>query len=291
MAIIYVKSGATGNGSAWNNAYGSLASALTAALAGDEIWVSAGTYKPTTGTDRNATFTLKNNVGIYGGFAGTETAVDSVFSRNYANRGSGGAVFNKLMKLCKKISNVLGLISGVTLATAGMLLVNSNPASASQLWNWYFYGRIQGNIYAGGSGTFTTDDGDFNGVYLITGITGSVYDGFARNITSLDYSGQYKLQSSHPQTSGFRFFTQIGCYCTHSVFWDPNAGTLNEQYVFYNGNPYYQATRVAFYAINVSPPPPLPPPISVPEPSNLIGFITLSGLMLGNAVKKARKSG
>ena len=37
---------------------------------------------------------------------------------------------------------------------------------------------------------------------------------------------------------------------------------------------------------NGSPPPPPPPPISVPEPSNLIGFITLSGLMLGNAVKK-----
>ncbi|MFN7253930.1 MAG: hypothetical protein ACK5U2_01950, partial [Microcystis sp.] len=33
MAIIYVKSGSTGNGSAWNNAYGSLASALTAAQA------------------------------------------------------------------------------------------------------------------------------------------------------------------------------------------------------------------------------------------------------------------
>jgi len=74
MAIIYVKSGSTGNGSAWNNAYGSLVSALTAAQSSDEIWVAAGTYKPTTGTDRTASFTLKNNVGIYGGFAGTETA-------------------------------------------------------------------------------------------------------------------------------------------------------------------------------------------------------------------------
>ncbi len=34
MAIIYVKSGSTGNGSAWNNAYGGLASAITAAQAG-----------------------------------------------------------------------------------------------------------------------------------------------------------------------------------------------------------------------------------------------------------------
>ncbi|WP_277925619.1 hypothetical protein [Microcystis flos-aquae] len=33
MAIIYVKSGSTGNGSAWNNAFDSLASASAAALA------------------------------------------------------------------------------------------------------------------------------------------------------------------------------------------------------------------------------------------------------------------
>ncbi|QGW26751.1 hypothetical protein [Phnomibacter ginsenosidimutans] len=39
-----------------------------------EIWVAAGTYKPTTGTDRNAYLSLKNGIGIYGGFAGTETA-------------------------------------------------------------------------------------------------------------------------------------------------------------------------------------------------------------------------
>jgi hypothetical protein len=75
---IYVNANATGlnDGSSWANAYTNLQNAIANTQAGNEIWVAAATYKPTTGSDRNATFNLKNNVSIYGGFIGNETSRD-----------------------------------------------------------------------------------------------------------------------------------------------------------------------------------------------------------------------
>lgn len=52
------------------------ASRGTAAAAGDEVWVAKGVYTPTSSTDRTISFGMKSGVGIYGGFAGTETARD-----------------------------------------------------------------------------------------------------------------------------------------------------------------------------------------------------------------------
>ncbi|RPJ26487.1 MAG: glycosyl hydrolase family protein, partial [Chloroflexi bacterium] len=73
--IHYVNQDATGanDGSSWTDAYIDLQSALSASLYGDEIWVAAGTYTPTPGTDRTISFTLRNGISIYGGFTGVET--------------------------------------------------------------------------------------------------------------------------------------------------------------------------------------------------------------------------
>lgn len=80
--VIYVDAAAVGanDGSTWADAYKELQSALALAVAGDEIWVAKGTYKPdfdvASGThtlSRTATFQLKTGVGLYGGFAGGET--------------------------------------------------------------------------------------------------------------------------------------------------------------------------------------------------------------------------
>src|SRR5690242_524725 len=72
VRIVYVKAGASDSetGASWGHAR-SLQSALTNAVAGDEIWVAAGIYSP--GHTFLSTFTLKNHVALYGGFAGTET--------------------------------------------------------------------------------------------------------------------------------------------------------------------------------------------------------------------------
>jgi len=77
--VYYVKQGSSGDGSEWSKAFGDLQSGLDAADSGDEIWVAAGAYYPTSDHglgigDRGKHFKMKNGVGIYGGFAGTETA-------------------------------------------------------------------------------------------------------------------------------------------------------------------------------------------------------------------------
>jgi hypothetical protein len=79
-ATWYVKpNGNDGNtGASWEQVFRTLQKALAVATAGDEIWVAAGAYYPDEGpgqtnNDRSSTFQLRNGVGVFGGFAGTET--------------------------------------------------------------------------------------------------------------------------------------------------------------------------------------------------------------------------
>ncbi len=78
--IIYVNQSAAGtnDGTSWTDAFLDLHDALDEAAiecidVPCEIWVAAGTYKPDRGTlDRSLSYTMMNNVALYGGFAGTE---------------------------------------------------------------------------------------------------------------------------------------------------------------------------------------------------------------------------
>ena len=84
--VFFVDADATGanDGSSWADAFTDLQEALATASGGNEIWVAEGTYKPivpadsanVTDVERNARFQLISGVGLYGGFAGTETSRD-----------------------------------------------------------------------------------------------------------------------------------------------------------------------------------------------------------------------
>ncbi len=77
--VIYVNAGnAAGpwDGKSWATAYKTVREGLKAVQPGAEIWVAKGTYMPTEGTDRTASFRLKPGVALYGGFDGTETRRD-----------------------------------------------------------------------------------------------------------------------------------------------------------------------------------------------------------------------
>lgn len=72
------------DGTNWTTAFARLQDGIDAAAdrGGGEVWVAAGTYVPTTDSDRNATFQLRPGVGVYGGFLGDETRRDE---RNFVN--------------------------------------------------------------------------------------------------------------------------------------------------------------------------------------------------------------
>lgn len=78
--VVYVNAAATsgGDGTSWPTACRFLQDGLGLTIAGDEVWVAAGTYYPDDGAadttgDRTASFTLKQDVEIYGGFVGGES--------------------------------------------------------------------------------------------------------------------------------------------------------------------------------------------------------------------------
>jgi hypothetical protein len=80
--IVFVNQNAppasTKSGTSWTNAYTDLAEALAAVTPTQqvpvEIWVAGGTYRPTKGDDRAASFRLKSHLTIRGGFSGNENS-------------------------------------------------------------------------------------------------------------------------------------------------------------------------------------------------------------------------
>ena len=76
---IYVNQAATGSndGTSWSDAYSNLQTALDNAPMGSQIWIASGIYKPSiTGDTADAYFRFYQDIELYGGFNGSETALE-----------------------------------------------------------------------------------------------------------------------------------------------------------------------------------------------------------------------
>ena len=78
--VIYVSVAGNDNndGSSWNKAKRTIAAAVTAAVEGKQIWVSAGNYSETV-------YPKVNGAPIYGGFKGTESSIEQRVERTSVN--------------------------------------------------------------------------------------------------------------------------------------------------------------------------------------------------------------
>ncbi len=81
----------------WATSTTDLQGAINASSPGDQVWVAQGIYKPivvTGAASRTASFSMKNEVAVYGGFSGTEQALSERPGRNPATGQPGSSTLS-----------------------------------------------------------------------------------------------------------------------------------------------------------------------------------------------------
>lgn len=184
----YVSSGASGTGSSWADASGDLKQILDNANAGDQVWVAAGTYYPTSCNpcateQRLQSFQIPDSVAVYGGFEGFELSLEE---RNWINNPSilSGDIDQdnniennaNTIVLFTRVS-AMTILDGFTIANAYAHLENASSGEKENSGGAIFnQGGLQGNIshpkisnctfsnnHALGYGGAIFNNGSFNG--------------------------------------------------------------------------------------------------------------------------------
>ena len=206
--VRYAKPAASGSGDclSWANAC-ALQIALTGAVSSDEIWAAAGTYKPTIGADRAATFQLKDGVALYGGFGGTETARDqrnptinvTVLSGDIDNNDSQTPIITDLTSVTGNTTNSYHVVTGETGATGATL-------DGFAITAGYANGTSSNDSGAGmsnsGSPTLTNVTFSGNSAYFVTGNGGGMSNSGSPILTNVTFNSNSAYAGGGMSNSG-----------------------------------------------------------------------------------------
>ncbi len=238
-SIYYVKPVASGTGDcqSWTNAC-ILQTALTGAVNNGEIWAAAGMYKPTAGTDRSATFQLKNGVALYGGFAGTETARNqrdpaanlTILSGDIDSNDSQTPVITDITSVTGNATNSYHVVTGATGATLDGFTISAGNANTTGnacpgtgcgggMYNYNSSSPTLTNIIFSGNSTYTAGGGMINhssSSPILTNVT------FSSNSQTYGWGsngggGMYNVFSSSPTLTNVTF-SQNSAYWGGGLF-------------------------------------------------------------------------
>lgn len=154
---LFVKEGALGadNGESWQDAFKSLQFALGFARcgceAGAELWVAAGTYRPTSSAcnpNRSASFEIDGAIGLYGGFEGIESQLSQRDPVANTTRLTGDITGNDVAPFGNNVENSHHVVDASSAGTDAIL---------------------DGFMIVGGNANGTTPDNDGGGIYMASG--------------------------------------------------------------------------------------------------------------------------
>ncbi|MGC1377093.1 MAG: choice-of-anchor Q domain-containing protein, partial [Anaerolineales bacterium] len=250
--VRYATPTGAGDCASWATAC-TLQTALTNAGNGDEIWVAAGTHKPTTGADRTVTFQLKA-VAVYGGFAGTETARDQ---RNFT---ANVTILSGEIGAAGVSDNSYHVVTGADGATLDGFTITAgnangstsdyhgggmyNEAGSLTLTNIIFSGNSAAN---GGGGMYNTSNptltnvtfsgnsaADGGGMYTNVGSSPTLMDVIFSGNSATACGGGMETYSSSPTLTNVTFSDNSATSAGGGMYNNASNATLMN--VAFNGN-------------------------------------------------------
>ena len=241
LSTVYVDASAAGSihdGASWATAYTDLQPVLQAATPGTRIVVAAGTYKPTNGTDRTATFQLKSGVELDGGYAGDRNPAnpDSRDSAHYPTILSGD-IGTAGTKTDNSYHVVMGSRSDGTAILDGFTITAGNATGRD------FPDCVGGGMYIS-SGSPTLRNCAFNANCAAYG--GGMYNGSSSSptLTNCEFSGNSVSISGQygGYACGAGMYNAISSPTLTNCTFGGNSASANGQYAYAYGGGMYNGS-------------------------------------------------